>query len=220
MFKDTTTPMVFKKKPKVFSKDWFMNILSFSCVSVEEADSQNEILNKNDDDDDVNEAVWSTKATDTMKANNYEEKEVENTDIIEADTEQVENMSICESILLEIKETPAPEVKDEEIERTPTPDPLKRLAAQLQGQLSGYKEDFNKFSNLMEENKPAEDTEYLQPEENQKTDSVSNNNGRKLSTEEERALVQTMSNEDAWSHVVAQVYEVCKKCSANCYLRI
>ena len=200
-----------------------MNILSFSCVSAEEADSQNEILNKNDDDDDVNEAVWSTKATDTMKANNYEEKEVENTEqntSIEADTEQVENMSFCESILLEIKETPAPEVKDEEIERTPTPDPLKRLAAQLQGQLSGYKEDFNKFSNLMEENKPAEDTEYLQPEENQKTDSVSYNNGRKLSTEEERALVQTMSNEDAWSHVVAQVYEVCKICSANCYLRI
>ena len=222
IFKDTTTPMVFKKKPKVFSKDWFKKILSFSCVSAEEADSQNEILNKNDDDDDVNEAVWSTKATDTMKAKNDEENEIENTEqnsINVEDTEQVENMSICESILLEIKETPAPEVKDEEIERTPTPDPLKRLAAQLQGQLSGYKEDFNKFSNLMEENKPAEDTEYLQPEENKKTDTVSNNSGRKLSTEEERALVQTMSNEDAWSHVVAQVYEVCRKCSANCYLR-
>ena len=32
---------------------------------------------------------------------------------------------------------------------------------------------------------------------------------RKLSTEEEIAMVRKMSNEDAWSHVMTQVFEVC-----------
>ena len=73
-----------------------------------------------------------------------------------------------------------------------------RRAAQLHGQLQGYKADFDKFSNLMEEHKPTEpppEPTVTEPE-------------RKLSREEEISLVKTMSKQEAWSHVMSQVYEV------------
>jgi len=84
-----------------------------------------------------------------------------------------------------------------EEEREDTPDPLQRIAAQLHGQLQGYKADFDKFSNLMEEHKPEQpQSEPAVPEPE-----------RKLSREEEISLLKTMSKQEAWSHVMAQVYE-------------
>ena len=43
---DTTTAVV-KKKPKVFSKDWFKEVLQFPCIS---AEAENLMLGEEDDD--------------------------------------------------------------------------------------------------------------------------------------------------------------------------
>ena len=112
----------------------------------------------------------------------------------------VEDENVYEPVLVSdsiIQDSPE-EMKIEEDEREDTPDPLKRIAAQLHGQLQGYKADFDKFSNLMEEHKPTEsppEPTVTEPE-------------RKLSREEEISLVKTMSKQEAWSHVMSQVYEV------------
>ena len=80
------------------------------------------------------------------------------------------------------------------------------IGAQLLGQLQGYKSDFDKFSNLMEDHRP-------EPLEEETTNKVEVETKvtveRKLSTDAEIAMVRKMSSEDAWSHVVSQVFKVC-----------
>ena len=120
---------------------------------------------------------------------------VEEDEVIVVKDENVyEPVLVSESI---VRDSPE-EMKAEEEEREETPDPLQRIAAQLHGQLQGYKADFDQFSNLMEEHKPADpppEPAVTEPE-------------RKLSREEEISLVKTMSKQEAWSHVMSQVYEV------------
>ena len=114
--------------------------------------------------------------------------------IVVEDENVYEPVIVSESI---IQNSPQ-EMTIVEEEREDTPDPLQRIAAQLHGQLQGYKADFDKFSNLMEEHKPEQpQSEPAVPEPE-----------RKLSREEEISLVKTMSKQEAWSHVMAQVYEV------------
>merc|ERR1711892_440639 len=100
------------------------------------------------------------------------------------------------------------EIKEEEIEaevREPTPDPLRTLAAQLNQQFMSYKETFNAFGNAMDDYQPEPVVEEEITIEQNKTSVNSYKIERKLSTEEEIALVKNMSNESAWSHVVSEV---------------
>merc|ERR1711892_1010703 len=97
-------------------------------------------------------------------------------------------------------------IKPEEAEvREPTPDPLRTLAAQLNQQFMSYKETFNAFGNAMEDYQPEPVVEEEITIEQNKTSVNSYKIERKLSTEEEIALVKNMSNESAWSHVVSEV---------------
>ena len=128
---------------------------------------------------------------------NCEEKEDKCLTVEDEEKIVVEDDNVYEPVLVSqsiIQDSPD-EMKIAEDEREETPDPLKRIAAQLHGQLQGYKADFDKFSNLMEEHKPQPEPTVTEPE-------------RKLSREEEISLVKTMSKQEAWSHVMSQVYEV------------
>ena len=94
-------------------------------------------------------------------------------------------------------------------ERSPTPDPLRAIGAQLLCQLQGYKEDFNKFSNVMEENKPEEleiEEESVKKIEAEVQLPILEDD--KLVTEEEKRMVKNMSNGDAWNHVMGSLVMV------------
>ena len=224
---DTTTAVV-KNKPKVFSKDWFKNVLQFPCVS---AETENLMLGEEDDEDEQTEE----NKPDIIENKQEPEKVAENVDVMETVTEE-------EEVYEPINVTAAVEVEVEsevqEPERSPTPDPLRALGAQLLSQLNGYKEDFNKFSNVMEEHKPEMDVEEPGKENENETgtplehrklvtkennpeldvkESLTNNENvvqlesEKLVTEEEKRMVKNMSNGDAWNHVLGSVLMVSVK---------
>ena len=177
--------------------------MNFACVSaakeVKETDDEDEEIVYKPPPIQEKEITESQEVKEALK----EEEEV-------ADEEEVANgeEAVKEDIAIKAEEAvkteensiyEAIDIKEcKEVEREETPDPLQRIAAQLHGQLQGYRADFDQFSNLMEEHRPLE-TEEPAAEEAQK----------KLSREEEISLVSTMSKQDAWSHVLSQVYEVC-----------
>ena len=202
---DTTTAVV-KKKPKVFSKDWFKEVLQFPCISVE---AENLMLGEDDDDDFEDE---QTQENEPLKMDDIENKEepilsdvLEDVDVKETVKEEEEE--VYEPINVTEVEVKAEE-EVQEPERSPTPDPLRAIGAQLLSQLQGYKEDFNKFSNVMEENKPEEmeiEEEYVSKKEAEVHSSLEDD---KLVTEEEKRMVKNMSNGDAWNHVMGSLVMV------------
>ena len=196
-----------RKKPKKFSKDWFANLI---CITAEKAD----LLDMEEDDE---EDEWVEKNEEAE--GNVAEKENE-----EVKEGREESNGLEKEILKEVESIYEPvgkkqeevqeeivEEKVEVIKKSPTPDPLRTLAAQLQGQLNAYKGDLNQFSTLMDEFNPANEVPPEEVKETVKEESPKKplRVERKLSTEEEIAMVRKMSNEDAWSHVMTQVFEVC-----------
>ena len=155
-----------------------------------------------EDDDFENENVEKTPEPKSVENEHQENKqqplvsEIVAEEVKDTEAEQEE---IYEPVNANTEEA---EVKEEEPERSPTPDPLRAIAAQLHSQLQGYKEDLNKFSNIMEENMPepvVEETVTLVQVEAQEP---------KLVTEEEKRIVKNMSTEEAWSHVMGSVVKV------------
>ena len=183
-------------KPRKFTKEWFKNKMNFACIS-----GATEAASQEDEDEEFYEPK-KEEQEEIAKIPQCEEKRQEEKCPTVDDEEKivVEDENVYEPVLVlesNVQDSPE-EVKTEEAEREDTPDPLQRIAAQLHGQLQGYKADFDKFSNLMEEHKPPQpppEPTVMEPE-------------RKLSREEEISLVKTMSKQEAWSHVMAQVYEV------------
>ena len=192
--------------------------MNFTCLSGEKTDI--DIDNKDNEED--NDDIWAkpkvTKVQEEIKEDvaletneeekvlnevGYDEKPKESESIYEPVGNNNEKADECLSVEENI-------TTEDVVERTPTPDPLKRLAAQLQGQLIGYKEDLNQFSDIMDRHRPTEEV----PEENSnlpETSTTASSNisvERKLSSQEEVAMVRKMSSEDAWSHVINSVYEV------------
>ena len=191
-----------------------------------------------DDDDDFEDEQTKENKPDVIE-NEQEpilpEKVAEGVDVMETVTEEeevYEPINVTAAVEAEVE----PEVQ--EPERSPTPDPLRALGAQLLSQLNGYKEDFNKFSNVMEENKPEMDVE--EPEKENETgtgtplehrklvteekkseldvkesltikENVVQSESEKLVTEEEKRMVKNMSNGDAWNHVLGSVLMVSDK---------
>merc|ERR1712106_1261206 len=183
LFKDTTKPM--PQKPKAFTKPWFKNMMS--CVKGEpesEDDEEDELFKEKKEEITVQEEIPVVTT---------EEEEVE---IIENLYEPIAEPEIIEEVVV-IRE-----------EREPSPpDPLRALAAQLQQQFVGYKATFNQFSSVMDNFKPEplaeEESAEIQASISRAKEAARHE--RKLSTDEEIALVKTMSNENAWSHVVSEV---------------
>merc|ERR1711892_637776 len=183
LFKDTTKPM--PQKPKAFTKPWFKNMMS--CVKGEpesEDEEEDELFKEKEEEITVQEEI-------PVVTN--EEEEVE---IIENLYEPIAEPEIIEEVVV-IRE-----------EREPSPpDPLRALAAQLQQQFVGYKATFNEFSSVMDNFKPEplaeEESAEIQASISRAKEAARHE--RKLSTDEEIALVKTMSNENAWSHVVSEV---------------
>merc|ERR1712106_935303 len=189
LFKDTTKPM--PQKPKAFTKPWFKNMMNISCVSGEkESDNEeeDELIEKEEDSKPEKLEVAVEEAVSSIKPEDAEVEVQEN--LYEPIAEKEE----------EIKE----EVIEAEV-REPTPDPLRTLAAQLNQQFMSYKETFNAFGNAMDDYQPAAVVEDEITINENKTSVNSYKIERKLSTEEEIALVKNMSNESAWSHVVSEV---------------
>ena len=171
--------------------------MNFACIS-----GATDAATKEDDDEEFSYEPKKVEEEEREEVTNCEEKVQEEKCPTVEDEEKivVEDDNVYEPVLVSesiIQDCPE-ERKIAEEEREETPDPLQRIAAQLHGQLQGYKADFDKFSNLMEEHKPTEpppEPTVTEPE-------------RKLSREEEISLVKTMSKQEAWSHVMSQVYEV------------
>merc|ERR1711892_860325 len=183
LFKDTTKPM--PQKPKAFTKPWFKNLMS--CVKGEpesEDEEEDELFKEKEEEITVHQEIPVVTT---------EEEEVE---IIENLYEPIAEPEIIEEVVV-IRE-----------EREPSPpDPLRALAAQLQQQFVGYKATFNEFSSVMDNFKPEplaeEESAEIQASISRAKEAARHE--RKLSTDEEIALVKTMSNENAWSHVVSEV---------------
>ena len=202
LIQDTTTAVV-KKKPKVFSKDWFKGVLLFPCIS---AEPENLMLGEEGDDDFEDEQT--------------QENEPSNNDVMEKKQEPILSETVAEGVEetvieeegvyepINVTEVQAEaKLEVQEPERTPTPDPLRAIGAQLLSQLQGYKEDFNKFSNVMEENKPTSDIEEESVTKNEiEVELILTHD--KLVTEEEKKMVKNMSNGDAWNHVMGSVVMV------------
>ena len=166
--------------------------MNFACVS---ADTDLDLK-----DDEEEEICYKPKDVEEKKEIKDEKTQTPVTVKEEEDTiyESVEKLEPeVEAVVVEDPEV----IEEKEPEREVTPDPLQRIAAQLHGQLQGYRADFDQFSNLMEEHRPAE----TQSECESPAKEVGS---RKLSREEEISLVKSMSKQDAWSHVMSQVYEV------------
>ena len=204
LFKDTTTPMV-KKKTKMFSKDWFKKLLTFSCFTPEKTELEDFLDKEEDDEAEAKAGEYNIELQVAAVEETVEE--------IEEQRVEEEEEGLFEQIEVELKEIHEPKepeesvaVVEEQPEKSPTPDPLRMIGAQLLGQLQGYKSDFDKFSNLMEDHRP-------EPLEEETTNKVEVETKvtveRKLSTDAEIAMVRKMSSEDAWSHVVSQVFKVC-----------
>ena len=173
---------------------WFKNKMNFACIS-----GVTDAASKEDDDEEFSYEPKKVEEEEIEEVKNCEEKVQEEKCPTVEDEEKivVEDDNVYEPVLVSqsiIQDCPE-EMKIAEEEREETPDPLQRIAAQLHGQLQGYKADFDKFSNLMEEHKPQPEPTVPEPE-------------RKLSREEEISLVKTMTKQEAWSHVMSQVYEV------------
>ena len=222
---DTTTAVV-KEKPKVFSKDWFKKVF---CVS---AETENLMLGEEDDDFEDEQKEENTEVIKNEQEPILSETVVEDFGVKETVTEE----EVYEPINVTIEAEAEVELEVQEPERSPTPDPLRAIGAQLLSQLSDYKEDFNKFSNVMEENKPELDVEETDKENQPGTqlehrklvtednypdldvkESVTNNEAvdksesEKLVTEDEKRMVKNMSNGDAWNHVLGSVLMVSDK---------
>merc|ERR1712106_447644 len=183
LFKDTTKPM--PQKPKAFTKPWFKNMMS--CVKGEpesEDEEEDGLFKEKEEEIAVQEEIPVVKT---------EEEEVEITENL---YEPIAEPEITKEVVV-IRE-----------EREPSPpDPLRALAAQLQQQFVGYKATFNEFSSVMDNFKPEplaeEESVEIQASISRAKEAARHE--RKLSTDEEIALVKTMSNENAWSHVVSEV---------------
>merc|ERR1711892_866557 len=183
LFKDTTKPM--PQNPKAFTKPWFKNLMS--CVKGEpesEDEEEDELFKEKEEEITVHQEIPVVTT---------EEEEVE---IIENLYEPIAEPEIIKEVVV-IRE-----------EREPSPpDPLRALAAQLQQQFVGYKATFNEFSSVMDNFKPEplaeEESAEIQASISRAKEAARHE--RKLSTDEEIALVKTMSNENAWSHVVSEV---------------
>ena len=166
-----------------------------------------------------------------------QENEPLNNDVTENEQEPILSEQVAENVeetVIEEEEVYEPinvteveaevELEVQEPEKSPAPDPLRAIGAQLLSQLQGYKEDFNKFSNVMEENKPTSDieeesltkseTEVPSMTKNEtEVQSMTKNETEvqltltqgKLVTEEEKKMVKNMSNSDAWNHVMGSV---------------
>ena len=199
---DTTTAVV-KKKPKVFSKDWFKGVLQFPCISVE---PENLMLGEEGDDDFEDEQTQENEPLSNDVMENKQEPILSEKVSEDVDETVIEEEEVYEPINVTEVEAEA-KVEVQEPERTPTPDPLRTIGAQLLSQLQGYKEDFNKFSNVMEENKPTSDTEEESVTKNE-TEVELTLTHDKLVTEEEKKMVKNMSNGDAWNHVMGSVVMV------------
>ena len=201
---DTTSPVTATHKPKKFSKEWLKKKMNFACVSgakdVEAHEDEDEEIvykpNRDQEKEEMNEeSPVRIEVNEALKTEEIgKEDEPAKEDIVDKIEEAVpaEDDSIYEAI--NVKEP-------QEVEREETPDPLQRIAAKLHGQLQGYRADFDQFSNLMEEHRPLDTESEKEPEVKEVE--------RKLSREEEISLVSKMSKQDAWSHVMSQVYEVC-----------
>ena len=178
--------------------------MNFACVSgakdVEAHEDEDEEIvykpNRDQEKEEMNEeSPVRIEVNEALKTEEIgKEDEPAKEDIVDKIEEAVpaEDDSIYEAI--NVKEP-------QEVEREETPDPLQRIAAKLHGQLQGYRADFDQFSNLMEEHRPLDTESEKEPEVKEVE--------RKLSREEEISLVSKMSKQDAWSHVMSQVYEVC-----------
>ena len=176
--------------------------MNFTCVSAMSD------VKDNEDEDEESYKPKDLKAEDIkedvkLDETKHEGEKSKTEEIVKVDDENI--YEYVEKAVAEVSEPPkevslAPteEIETEEEQREATPDPLQKIAAQLHGQLQGYRSDFDKFSNLMEEHRPE------QPEEEPPVKMAE----KKLSREEEISLVKTMSKQDAWSHVMSQVYEV------------
>ena len=202
---DTTSPATATHKPKKFSKEWIKKKMNFACVSgakdVEAHEDEDEEIVYKPKHDDQGKEEMNEESPVTIEINEAfkteeiaKEEEPAKEEIVDKTEEAVqpEDDSIYEAI--NVKES-------QEVEREETPDPLQRIAAKLHGQLQGYRADFDQFSNLMEEHRPLDTESEKEPEVKEVE--------RKLSREEEISLVSKMSKQDAWSHVMSQVYEVC-----------
>ena len=192
LFKNTTKPP--PAKPKLFSKPWFKNLMSLSCVKVpEEADDED------DEDFSENNDAEFCKPTDEVNSGETEKLEIVE-EAIEAKENLYEPIAEPESVIVE--EAPAREVR----EPTP-PDPLRTLAAQLHQQFAGYRATFNEFETVMDDFKPIplDESEAAKIEGTIARATDAAKAERKLSREEELELVKNMSNESAWSHVVSEV---------------
>ena len=202
LIQDTTTAVV-KKKPKVFSKDWFKGVLLFPCIS---AEPENLMLGEEGDDDFEDEQTQENEPSNNDVMENKQEPILSETVAEGVEETVIEEEEVYEPINVTEVEAEA-KLEVQEPERTPTPDPLRTIGAQLLSQLQGYKEDFNKFSNVMEENKPTSDTEEESVTKNEIEVELTLTHD-KLVTEEEKKMVKNMSNGDAWNHVMGSVVMV------------
>ena len=161
------------------------------------------MLGEEDDDDFEDEQTQENEPLNNDVMENKQEQilsevaeDVEET--VPAEEEVYEPINVTDKI------EAVAELEIQEPERSPTPDPLRAIGAQLLSQLQGYKEDFNKFSNVMEENKPTPVIEEESVTKNE-TEVKLTLTHDKLVTEEEKKMVKNMSNSDAWNHVMGSV---------------
>ena len=175
----------------------------FPCIS---AEAENLMLGEEDDDFEDEQ----TQENEPLKMDDIENKEEPILSDVSEDVDVKETVKEEEEEVYEpinVTEVEA-EAEVQEPERSPTPDPLRAIGAQLLSQLQGYKEDFNKFSNVMEENKPEEmeiEEESVSKKEAEVHSSLEDD---KLVTEEEKRMVKNMSNGDAWNHVMGSLVMV------------
>ena len=177
--------------------------MQFPCIS---AEAENLMLGEEDDDFEDEQ----TKENEPLKNDAIENKEEpissDVSEVVDVKETAAEEEEVYEPI--NVAEVEA-EAEVQEPERSPTPDPLRAIGAQLLSQLQGYKEDFNKFSNVMEENKPEEvETEEDSVKKIEAEVQLPILEDDKLVTEEEKRMVKNMSNGDAWNHVMGSLVMV------------